>query len=150
MHLLLISPPDPPDSLSRNFIVSTQASHSEAGESFDTDEGGLHRTKNIIRIPCTAGELKFKLLTVAHAGQAGHHRAETTTTVLRGQCYWKRLTTDAKVFLWTCLLCALLRRGKTFHEHSHTPYMLMPHASFCNLTISSLQSVTTTINTRWY
>lgn len=72
MRLVPTTPPDPTFWLLLDFIILTQAFQFEAAESLYAEDDGLLRRKDKIWTPRTADELKLKLLTIAHTGQAGH------------------------------------------------------------------------------
>lgn len=77
------------------------------------DDDGLIRVDERIWVPTSNDELKIKLLTIAHAGQAGHRGADATLSALREVFVWKGITTDVREFVSNCLLCVLSRSGAT-------------------------------------
>lgn len=83
-----------------------------------TDEDGFVRVRNKIWIPEDADELKLKLLTVAHARNAGHLGADATYASLLEEFTWRSIQTDAKDFVSNCMLCVA---GLKFPDHSPLP-----------------------------
>lgn len=58
---------------------------------------------------CRFPKTKIKLLTGAHAGQAGHCGVQATAATLREQLWWSWLQGDANDFDFDCLLCGRSR-----------------------------------------
>lgn len=92
-------------------IASAQQLVQTKPKNATTDDDGLLRIEGKVWVPDTDDGLKLKLLTVAHAGQAGHRGGEATAATLREEFIWKGLTTDARDFVSNCLLCMLSRSG---------------------------------------
>lgn len=62
-------------------------------------------------IPENALELKLRLLTIAHAGNAGHRGADSTWDALRKEFTWADQREDVRNFVSSCLLCLLSNSG---------------------------------------
>jgi len=62
-------------------------------------------------IPNDCVELKLRLLTIAHAGAAGHRGADPTWHALREEFTWTDLRDDVRSFVSSCLLCVLSKSG---------------------------------------
>lgn len=96
---------------SRETILAVHSNTDAKPAGAALDEDGLVRVNNKIWVPDEADHLKLKLLTVAHAGQAGHRGVDATAASLREEFTWRKIQIDAKDFVSNCLLCILSRTG---------------------------------------
>ena len=62
-------------------------------------------------IPDDCVDLKLRLLTIAHVGNAGHRGADPTWNSLREHFCWTDQRDDVRAFVSSCLLCVLAKRG---------------------------------------
>lgn len=75
------------------------------------DETNLLLINGAVWIPSDAVDLKLRLLTIAHAGGAGHRGADPTWHALRNEFYWIDQREDVRSFVSSCLLCVLSKSG---------------------------------------
>lgn len=104
------APTKPSEWPSRTTLKAAQNGH-EPPRGSTTDEDGLLRVDGKVWVPKGNDEMKIKLLTIAHAGQAGHRGADATVAAIREEFVWNGVTTDAREFVSNCLLCVLSRSG---------------------------------------
>lgn len=71
----------------------------------------LVQIKGSTWIPDDCTELKLRLLTIAHAGSAGHRGSESTWNALRDSFTWTDMREDVRSFVASCLLCVLSKGG---------------------------------------
>ena len=76
-----------------------------------TEDSGILVIKGAVWIPDDCVNLKLRLLTIAHAGTAGHRGSETTWHALRERFTWTDLRDDVRSFVSSCLLCVLAKSG---------------------------------------
>lgn len=94
-------------------------------QKFQADSDGLMRFRTKSWVPPSADDLKIKVITIVHPGQAGHDGAETIAALLRESYTWKGLSDDATDFVANCLLYIMSRTGElvtralplTLHAH---------------------------------
>ena len=55
--------------------------------------------------------MKLRLITIAHAGSAGHRGADSTLNALSERFTWTDLRDDIRTFVSSCLLCVLAKSG---------------------------------------
>lgn len=124
-HLVPTVPVEQTNWPTRDILCDAQQTAPTTPASAIADEDGLLRVDNKVWVPDDDDSLKLKLLTIAHAGQAGHRGGEATAASLREESTWKGLTTDAKDFVSNCLLCVLSRSGSKVPR----PLAITLHAS---------------------
>jgi len=66
---------------------------------------------NAAWIPPDAIDLKLKLLTIAHAGTAGHRGSDSTRATLLENFRWTGIQRDVRDFVASCLLCIMAKSG---------------------------------------
>lgn len=69
----------------RSYIRDMQQSSHEKLDNLRDEQDGLLYVNGEVFIPDTAGDLKLKLMVVAHVGQSGHWGADTAVAILRQQ-----------------------------------------------------------------
>ena len=94
----------------RGAILKAQ-SKCETPKNCTTDDDKLIRTSGKIWIPDDANDLKLRLMTVAHAGEAGHRGCDSTVDALKSEFTWTGLAEDTKDFINDCLLCIIAKSG---------------------------------------
>lgn len=106
--------PDAPDfewpSLSSIKLSQSQYAHATPNTARH-DDSGLIRIKGAVWVPDECVDLKLRLLTVAHAGSAGHRGADSTWNALRETFKWTDMRDDVRSFVSSCLLCVLSKSG---------------------------------------
>ena len=107
-------PPDSPEfewpDISQ--IISTQNEYkAKAPKNAILNDGGILVIKNAVWIPEDCIDLKLRLLTIAHAGNAGHRGSDPTWHALRERFTWVGLRDDVRSFVSSCLLCVLSKSG---------------------------------------
>lgn len=75
------------------------------------DDSKLLSIKGAVWIPDECIDLKLRLLTIAHAGNAGHRGFDPTWNVLREHFTWNSQRDDVRSFVSSCLLCVLSKSG---------------------------------------
>lgn len=79
-------------------------------------------------IPGDAVQLKLYLLTIAHAGNAGHCGVDPAWTSLRKEFHWVDQRDDVRNFDSSCLLCMLAKsRNKVPQPLSTTIHRTKPN-----------------------
>lgn len=76
------------------------------------DDSKLLSIKVAKWIPDECIDLKLRLLTIAHAGNAGHRGFDPTWNFLREPVTWNSQRDDVRSFVSSCLLCVLSKSGK--------------------------------------
>ena len=74
-------------------------------------DSGLLVIKGTEWIPEDCVDLKLQLLTIAHAGNAGHRGSDATWKALREAFTWTNLRDDTRSFISSCTLCVLSKSG---------------------------------------
>ena len=82
-----------------------------APKSASADEGGTLLFNGAAWIPDDCVDLKLRLVTIAHAGNAGHRGADPTWNRLREHFCWTDQRDDVRAFVSSCLLCVLAKSG---------------------------------------
>ena len=107
-------PPDSPEFEwpSAAEIASVQGENrAHAPKAAKLDDSGILLLKGAAWIPDDCVDLKLRLLTVAHAGTAGHRGSDPTWHALRERFTWTDLREDVRTFVSSCLLCVLAKGG---------------------------------------
>ncbi len=84
--------------------------HSAPGSALP-DDGGTLRVKGAAWIPDDSINLKLRLLTIAHAGNAGHRGADPPWNSLSEQFFWTDQRDGVRTFVSSCLLRVLAKSG---------------------------------------
>lgn len=74
-------------------------------------DSGVTLVKGAAWIPDDCIDLKLRLITVAHAGNAGHRGADSTFNAIRNNFTWADIRDDIRTFVASCLLCVLAKSG---------------------------------------
>lgn len=77
------------------------------------DDDGPIRVNGKLFVPTANDALRIKLLTFAHAGQAGPRGANVTVAALKERLLWAGMSKDGKSFVSNFLLCVLSKSGST-------------------------------------
>ena len=96
-----------------------------APKSASADEGGILLVSGAAWIPDDCVDIKLRLLTIAHAGNAGHRGADPTWNSLREHFCWTDQRKDVRAFVSSCLLCVLAKSGNKIPR----PLAVTLHAS---------------------
>lgn len=93
-------------------IKKSQEDHKEnKPKSAIMDESGVILIKGAAWIPDDCVDLKLRLITIAHAGSAGHRGSDSTLNAIRERFTWTDLRDDIRTFVASCLLCVLAKSG---------------------------------------
>ena len=91
-----------------------RAQEEEKGEENDQDlvlAHGMLRKGEAIWVP-QVGNLRKRILVVAHAGAGGHRGIKATQQLLESQFWWPGQEKEVEEFIRGCLLCVKTRTGK--------------------------------------
>lgn len=115
-HQLRVNTAPEPDSTTwptrLQLLSAQQQSAEEPKSNLTTDTDGLLRIRGAVWIPSDAHEMQLKLLTVAHAGTAGHRGTEATMATISSSFRWKYMRRDVEDFTAECILCLLSKTGE--------------------------------------
>ena len=93
-------------------IITAQSERKAAAPSTTKSlDSGLLVIKGAVWILEDCVDLKLRLLTIAHAGNAGHRVSDATWNALRESFTWTNLRNDTRSFISSCLLCVLSKSG---------------------------------------
>ena len=97
---------------SRDEILTTQNQSKDNPPTSSTKQtDGLITIARRTWIPREATDLKLRLLTIAHAGMAGHRGTESTLAHLSEVFTWYGIRQDTRDFVSACLLCVMSKSG---------------------------------------
>ena len=127
-----VTPPPDPDVFkwpSLTDIEAVQKEHADKAPSSATrNNSTLLLIEGAAWSPDDAIELKLRLLTIAHAGNAGHRGADPTWHALRNHFTWTDQRADVRNFVASCLLCLMSKSGnKVPRPLAMTLHATKPH-----------------------
>lgn len=93
-------------------IIAAQQEHRDSAPNNSLlDEDRTMQFQGATWIPTDCIDLKLRLLTIAHAGNAGHRGVDPNWNSLRTVFSWTDERDDVCAFLSSCLLCVLSKSG---------------------------------------
>jgi RNase H-like domain found in reverse transcriptase/Integrase zinc binding domain len=65
-----------------------------------------------IWIPTNSVSMQVRLCVIAHCGRGGHRGHQVTLSAIQDHCYWKGMSKDIKVFVYSCFHCIASAPGE--------------------------------------